>query len=130
MTVLVVDDDRIIRSTITDVLEHAGYAVVVGQDAVEGLRLARERRPDVILLDLALPKRSGLDMLDDLKGSQETRSIPVILITAYAFLLRSSDVRLAASVIQKPFNVTDLLMQVNQAVSRQRGHERLAEPGA
>ena len=119
-TVLIVDDVPMIRSTVTDVLEHAGYAVLAGRDGVEGLRLARERTPDVILLDLALPKRSGLDVLQDLKSSQATRDIPVIVVSAYAYLLSPNDARPAAGVIQKPFNVRDLLTQVEHTVSRQR----------
>ena len=129
-TILIVDDVPMVRSAITDVLEHAGYTVVSGRDAAEGLRLARECSPAVILLDLALPKKSGLDVLDELKGSQETRGIPVILVSAYAHLLSGSDARSAAGVIQKPFDVTDLLTQVERAVSTQRGRESLATPGA
>jgi DNA-binding response OmpR family regulator len=129
-TVLIVDDVPLVRSAITDVLEHAGYTVVCAQDAAQGLRLARERSPAVILLDLALPKKSGLDLLDELKASHETRGIPVILVSAYAHLLSGSDARSAASVIQKPFNVTDLLTQVERALSMQREHGSLAEPGA
>lgn len=129
-TILIVDDVPMVRSAITDVLEHAGYTVVSGRDAAEGLRLARECSPAVILLDLALPKQSGLDVLDELKSSLETRSIPVILVSAYAHLLSGSDARCAAGVIQKPFNVTDLLTQVERAVSTQRGHGSLGKPGA
>jgi two-component system cell cycle response regulator DivK len=125
-TILVVDDVPMILSAVTDVLEHVGYAVVSGRNGMEGLRLARDCRPDVILLDLALPKSSGVDVLDSLKGSAETRDIPVILMTAYAHLLSGSDARLAAGVIQKPFNVSELLTLVEQVLSGDRGQESLA----
>ena len=119
-TILVVDDVPMIRSAMTDVLEHAGYTVVSGRDGAEGLRLARDCHPDVILLDLALPKSSGVDVLDSLKGSAETRDIPVIVVSAYAHLLSGSDARPAAGVIQKPFNVSELLTLVEQVLSRDR----------
>ena len=120
-TLLVVEDDLTLRSAMTDALESAGCTVLAARDGKDVLRLAKERAPDVILLDLALPTRSGLDVLDDLKDSHATRDIPVILVSAYAHLLRESHTRPAAALLQKPFNVADLLAQVERAVLKTVG---------
>ena len=69
-TVLVVEDDPWIRGLLTDLLSGEGYEVIQAQDGVSGLKMAQERDPDVILLDLAMPEKSGLDVLHELKGSR------------------------------------------------------------
>ena len=116
-TVLVVEDDPMLRSALTDALEGAGYAVLVGWDGEDGVRLARERAPDVILLDLALPGKSGLDVLEELKSRPATRAIPVIVASSYTYLLHASDVPTAAAVFQKPFDMADLLAQMERALT-------------
>ncbi|MBV9356948.1 MAG: response regulator [Chloroflexi bacterium] len=116
--VLVVEDDPWIRSLMADLLAGEGYDVVEAPDGKQGLELASEREPDVILLDLAMPEVSGLDVLHELKSSNPTRDIPVIVVSAYAMLMMGSDARRADGVIQKPFDLADLLAQVQQAVGK------------
>ena len=108
-TVLVVEDDPWIRSLMADLLAGEGYAVVQASDGKAGLELAEQNEPDVILLDLAMPEKSGLDVLHELKSSKPTRDIPVIVVSAYAMLMMGSDARRADGVIQKPFDLADLL---------------------
>jgi two-component system, cell cycle response regulator DivK len=119
-TVLVVEDDPWIRSLMADLLAGEGYAVVQASDGKAGLEMAEESDPDVILLDLAMPEKSGLDVLHELKSSKPTRDIPVIVVSAYAMPMMGSDARRADGVIQKPFDLADLLLQVEQAASKRR----------
>ena len=119
-TVLVVEDDPWIRSLMADLLAGEGYTVVQAADGKAGLDMAEQNDPDVILLDLAMPEKSGLDVLHELKSSKPTRDIPVIVVSAYAMLMMGSDARRADGVIQKPFDLADLLMQVEQAASKGR----------
>ncbi len=119
-TVLVVEDDPWIRSLMADLLTGEGYNVVQAADGVAGLQQASEHDPDVILLDLAMPQKHGLDVLDELKSRQPTRDIPVIVVSAYAMLMMGSDsdARQADGVIQKPFDLADLLAQVEHAATK------------
>ncbi|TME28029.1 MAG: response regulator [Chloroflexi bacterium] len=119
-TVLVVEDDPWIRSLMADLLAGEGYSVVQASDGKAGLEMAEQNDPDVILLDLAMPEKSGLDVLHELKSSKPTRDIPVIVVSAYAMLMMGSDARRADGVIQKPFDLADLLMQVEQAATKRR----------
>ena len=119
-TVLVVEDDPWIRSLMADLLAGEGYSVVQASDGKAGLDMAGESDPDVILLDLAMPEKSGLDVLHELKTSKPTRDIPVIVVSAYAMLMMGSDARRADGVIQKPFDLADLLLQVEQATTKRR----------
>lgn len=121
--VLVVEDDPWIRSLMADLLTGEGYGVVQAPDGKVGLQLAQQENPDVILLDLAMPEKSGLDVLHELKSSKPTRDIPVIVVSAYAMLMMGSDARRADGVIQKPFDLADLLTQVQQAVAKRQGNQ-------
>lgn len=119
--VLVIEDDPWTRAVETSLLADEGYTVVEAASGEEGLRLVRQRPPDVILLDLGLPARSGLDVLDLLRGDPATREIPVVVVSAYALLVDDASGPGRLATVQKPFDVADLLAQVDRAVeSRQR----------
>jgi len=117
-TVLVIEDDPWTRTITTALLAGEGFAVVEAKNGEEGLNLARAHSPSAILLDLALPTKSGLDVLRELKGDQPTRDIPVIIVSAYGTLMNETDAHNAAGVIQKPFDYDDLVGQVERATMR------------
>jgi CheY-like chemotaxis protein len=79
--ILVIDDNVNLQIAFKKVLISSGYQVELASDGEEGLRLAREKRPDVIVLDMMLPKLSGLDVLRALKQDHATESIPVIALS-------------------------------------------------
>src|SRR5438445_13828728 len=108
-TVLVVEDDPWIRSLMADLLAGEGYSVVQASDGKAGLVMAEQNEPDVILLDLAMPEKSGLDVLHELKSSKPTSDIPVIVVSAYAMLMMGFDALLSAGVRQKPIVLAFLL---------------------
>ena len=123
MKLLVIEDERRLAQIVAGGLVEAGYVVDVAFDGVEGQALAVSGAYDVILLDLAMPEKSGLDVLHELKSSKPTRDIPVIVVSAYAMLMMGSDARRADGVIQKPFDLADLLLQVEQAAAKRRHSE-------
>jgi two-component system response regulator (stage 0 sporulation protein F) len=115
--VLIIDDDVWIRSVMTEILVAEGYAVAEATDGQAGLELAEQLQPAVIVLDLALPGRSGLEVLRELKDRQPTQDIPVLVVSAYALLLLGKDARHADGVLQKPFDVAELLAYVEHAAN-------------
>ena len=117
-TVLVIEDDPWTRTITTALLAGEGFAVVEAKNGEEGLNKAREHAPDAVLLDLALPTKSGLDVLRELKRDGSTEDIPVIIVSAYATLMNEHDAQQAAGVIQKPFDYDDLVGQVERATAR------------
>ena len=127
-TVLVVDDDAWLRSVVAEFLKDEGYAVIEAADAATGLRLAEQVQPDVILLDLALPMRAGLEVLHRLKECQPTREIPIIIVSAYAMLLVRDEAARAEGLVQKPFDLQELLARVNQVVRDAHPRFRLLPP--
>jgi CheY-like chemotaxis protein len=80
--ILLVEDSRAIRLENERALNKAGYEVICAEDGESALQLAREQRPDLILLDLLLPKMSGPEVLEHLKSNHATAQIPVIVLSA------------------------------------------------
>jgi CheY-like chemotaxis protein len=117
-TVLVIEDDPWTRTITTALLAGEGFAIVEAKNGDEGLQLARQHRPDAVLLDLALPTRSGLDVLRELKSESTTRDIPVLIVSAYGSLMNAHDAQQTVGVIQKPFDYDDLVGQVTRATSQ------------
>ncbi len=81
-TILLVDDSRLFRTANHRALVRAGYEVIDAEDGQRGLELAQQRLPDLILLDMMLPKLSGPEVLRELKSDPRTRPIPIIVLTA------------------------------------------------
>jgi CheY-like chemotaxis protein len=117
-TILVIEDDPWTRTITTALLAGEGFAVVEAKNGEEGLQQARTHAPHAILLDLALPTKSGLDVLRELKAEAPTRDIPVIVVSAYGSLMNETDANQTVGVIQKPFDYDDLVGQVERATAR------------
>lgn len=81
MKILLVEDRRSIRMENERALSHAGYEVICAEDGEEALQNARKEHPDLILLDLLLPKMPGVEVLARLKNEPETSSIPVVVVS-------------------------------------------------
>lgn len=107
--VLVVEDSEVIRRVIQVILAGEGYEVLVADSGTRALALARRHRPHAVTLDLSLPDLDGLEVLRRLKADPETRSIPVIVLSAFADILATSERSQATRVMTKPFDVEELL---------------------
>jgi two-component system cell cycle response regulator DivK len=84
-TVLIVEDDEDSRYVYGIVLEDHGFSVAAARSGDEGLRLAREKRPRAILMDVSIPGLDGWTVTERLKADPSTEDIPIIIITAHAF---------------------------------------------
>jgi CheY-like chemotaxis protein len=123
---LVVEDDPATRALETELLEDDGFNVLQARNGEDALRLAQERQPGVVLLDLALPTASGFEVLRTLKGRPATSHIPVVLVSAYAGLVEDCERRGANACVQKPFDIDQLLSEVRGALrSANRGRDSL-----
>jgi len=79
--ILLVEDDRFLRRACEASLRQRGFTVIAATDGEEGLRLARADHPDLILLDLLMPKLSGVEVLRALKADPDTKGIPVLILS-------------------------------------------------
>ena len=119
-TVLICDNEVVLRRLVRATLEPAGYAFVEAADGDEALRLARTSLPDLIVLDVMMPGRSGIDVLKNLRADHALERVPVVVLTARAHEAdRDAIARAGADrMLTKPFSplalaavVADLLEQ-------------------
>jgi DNA-binding response OmpR family regulator len=118
--VLVADDEEDIRALVAFRLQRAGYDVITTADGEEALLLATTRLPDLVVLDMMMPKATGLEVTRSLRRQDTTKDIPVILLTARA---QEADVAsgFEAGVddyVKKPFSPKDLQLRVQALLER------------
>ena len=120
-TVLVVDDDPVIVKLLQVNFEMDGYDVLTAGDGAEGLARAQNDHPDIIVCDVMMPKMNGLEVAAALKGDQDTKDIPIILLSAKA---QTSDIQAGKDVadeyITKPFDPLELLERVSTLIAESR----------
>lgn len=82
--ILFIEDESALQRAATTVLSDEGYAVLSALDGEVGIRLAQDERPDLILLDIILPKKNGFEVMEELKKDERTSRIPVIILSNLA----------------------------------------------
>ncbi|HUU03501.1 MAG TPA: response regulator [Myxococcota bacterium] len=113
--VLVVDDEADVRKFITAVLEKEGYQTVTAGDGVEALQKAGSEKPDLIILDLQMPEKTGTDFYRKLSRDKDLGQIPIIVVSGLAG--RHLAVRKPAAVFDKPIDPAKFLAAVEKALS-------------
>ena len=115
-TVLVVEDNELNMKLFHDLLEAHGYNILQTKDGMEALRMAREHKPDLILMDIQLPEVSGLEVTKWIKEDDDLKSIPVIAVTAFAMKGDEEKIREGGceAYIAKPISVTNFLETVQR----------------
>jgi two-component system, cell cycle response regulator DivK len=114
--VLIVEDNDLNMKLFNDLLEAHGYDTLQTKDGVEALRMAREHRPDLILMDIQLPEVSGLEVTKWLKEDDDLRAIPVIAVTAFAMKGDEEKIRDGGceAYIAKPISVASFMRTVER----------------
>ncbi len=126
---LVVDDEPMVRETLGQVLTEEGYVVDLAVDGESALEAVHAARPDAILLDLMMPGMNGREFLQALRGEAAYAQLPVLLMTAVHGLEVNLATLGASEVVEKPFNVDELLNKVALAVYRSRdAHKSISQP--
>ncbi len=114
--ILLVDDDQTFSSILCIGLKNKGYDVEVAADGIEGLKKASAFRPDLIVLDINMPKLSGFDVAMRLKENAELRDIPILMLTA---LSQDANIQRGYSLgiedyLSKPFNIEHLYLKIKK----------------
>lgn len=116
--VLLIEDTQEIRENVAEILELHDYGIVTACDGAEGLLLARDKMPDVIVCDIKMPKMSGFELLSVLRNDPATQHIPFIFISASA---QKSDIEKgresgAFAYLTKPFVTADLIKMIEAVI--------------
>lgn len=120
-TVLIADDDDWLREMLTCLLIDEGFCPLEARTGPETVLLACERQPDVILLDVALPGRSGLDVLEELRAASATRDIPVMLVSGEINIFETGHAYDANATFHKPLDFAAFLRKIHETTAGQTG---------
>jgi CheY-like chemotaxis protein len=120
--ILVVDDEEDVVSYLTSLLEDSGYETVSAIDGAEGFKLAREKKPALITLDITMPEESGVRMFRNLQQTEETSKIPVIIVTGVSsdfkqFIESRRQVHPPEAYFEKPIDKDEFLKKVKELIS-------------
>jgi len=120
--ILVIEDNEQNRKLVRDVLTFKGYQIIEAETGEEGLRLARERSPDLVLMDIRLPGIDGIEALARLRAEPATRQIPVMAMTASVMTEDRRKITAAGfdAYQGKPIKVKDFVRAVEQLLECRR----------
>jgi CheY-like chemotaxis protein len=121
-TVLLCDDESVLRTLVRATLESDDYSIVEASDGEESLELARKFRPHIVVLDMMMPGRSGIDVLREIRSDPQLADIPVVMLTARA-RPADRDAALEAGAdryLAKPFSPLELISVVESLLEQGR----------
>ena len=121
--ILIIEDNEVNRILVRDMLRFKGYQTVEVQSAEEGIRVAQDKKPALILMDFHLPKMNGIEAFKALRADPKTSSIPVIAVTASAMPEDRKKILEAGfdGLQTKPIHVTEFLDNVEKALKSSSG---------
>lgn len=123
--VLVVDDDENTRRFLSVALKANGYEAETAEDGDDGYRKIQESQPDLILLDVMMPKKTGFSLFKQLRRQEEYKAIPVIMLTAVAEVLEEEETQAEGETFERPFD--SLRDSLRKAIVKMR-EEGLVKP--
>jgi len=115
-TVMIVDDVQDIRELYERFFEYEGARVITAADGVSALQVVLFHRPDVIILDVAMPQINGVDVIRSLKGDPRTREIPVVVVSGHHDMRKTALEAGADAYVRKPVLPDQLLQQVKRTL--------------
>ena len=118
--ILVADDEAHILHVLTMKLTNAGYTVLTAMDGEEALELCAAERPDLLITDYQMPVMTGMELCRHLRGSEQSRNIPAILLTARGFDIGLDEMIDAgiSTVLSKPFSPREVLKRVKELLDK------------
>lgn len=118
-TILFIEDESAIHKTLSDVFAKKDYSILSALDGEAGLRIAKEKNPDVILLDLILPKMNGFEVLGALKENEATKDIPVIVLTnleQMEDIQKAIDLGATTYLVKSNYDLGEVVQMVEKAI--------------
>jgi len=117
--ILIADDDSEMLETLSNMLEHAGYAVIKAENGLEAVELARKELPALIMLDIHMPKMDGLKACKEIKSDQVSKTIPVVMLTVEGSIkeIEQAITYGAKTYITKPSSRNEILQVVKSILS-------------
>jgi DNA-binding response OmpR family regulator len=119
--ILFIEDEAALQKTFRDILEKEGYQMISALDGESGLRLAKSQKPDLILLDLILPRKDGFEVLKELKEDEATEGIPVIVLTNLEDIEsveRAIELGATTYLVKAQYTLEEVIQKVKKALEK------------
>jgi len=119
--ILFIEDESALQKTFDEILKKAGYEMIAALDGEIGLRLAKTKRPDLILLDLVLPKMHGFEVLKQLKETPETKDIPIIVLTnleGISDVDKAIELGATTYLVKTKYSLKEVVEKIEKALSK------------
>jgi DNA-binding response OmpR family regulator len=118
-TILFIEDESVLQKTFGDILRKESYDMISALDGETGLKLAKSKKPDLILLDLVLPKVHGFEVLKELKSDPGTKDIPIIVLTnleAIEDINKAIELGAKTYLVKTQYNLEEVVEKVKKAL--------------
>ena len=118
--ILVIEDEATLQRALSEVLSKEGYEVVFALDGSKGLELAQKENPDLILLDIILPKMDGFEVLKKIKENDEISKIPIIILTNLSDvndIQKALDLGATTYLVKADFHIEDVLKKIEKVLN-------------
>lgn len=118
--ILFIEDESALQKTFGDVLEQEGYKMISALDGKDGLTLAKSEKPDLILLDLILPKLHGFEVLKQLKEDEETKETPIIVLTnleGVGDVKKALELGATTYLVKANYSLEEVLQKIKKALN-------------
>ena len=117
--ILFIEDEAALQKTFGDILKSEGFEVISALDGETGLNLVEEEKPDLVLLDLILPKIHGLDVLKEIKQNENTKNIPVIVLTnieSIDKIDKALELGATTYLVKSDYSLEDVIAKIKKAL--------------
>jgi DNA-binding response OmpR family regulator len=117
--ILIIEDDRSLQSALVEIISQEGYEVISAYDGEEGLSKLSGSSPDLILLDIILPKKDGYEVLEHIKKDPEKKNIPVLILTNLEEtdnVQRALDLGATTFMVKADFSLKDILQKIRENI--------------
>jgi CheY-like chemotaxis protein len=121
--ILIVEDEPILNKALTEFLTEEGFSVLNAFDGEEAIELTKTKKPDLILLDIILPKKDGYEVLDELRADEKTTKIPIILLTnleSAENIQKAFDRGATTYLVKSNYKLEDIIKKIKEVL----GHEK------
>lgn len=120
-TILVVEDEQGMRDALKETLEESGYTTVLAEDGEMGMEMARQHKPDLVLLDIILPKKDGFEVLRELKQDEKLKETPVILTTNLSEpsdIQKALDLGATTYLVKSNYSLSDIIEKIQEILGK------------
>jgi DNA-binding response OmpR family regulator len=118
-TILIIEDEKTLQKALAEYLKEENFDVLSALDGEAGVELAKKEKPDLVILDIVLPKKDGFQVLEEIKNNEETKNIPVMLLTnleSVEDIQKAFDKGATTYLVKSEYKLEDIVKKINETL--------------